>query len=116
MKYFNRKDLQEMKKEFEEFAQDRGFLPIDNEEPETPVDRNLKEFNFETAIVEPMIKYFSKYNCPPFPKKLNTEYVYSKALLDYIVEKSNNPYLEYEPIDLDGMFCVAIFINRNKQL
>jgi hypothetical protein len=115
---FTKDQLSQMKKDFRDYEKERGFLI--EEEPitinKTQPDRNLKYFNHQQCVIIPIVKIFKKYSKPPFPKNLPQEYIYDRKDLKYILENSDNPYLEYKQLKGFDTFAVKIYINVHKNI
>ena len=118
---FTKDQLNQMKKDFRDYEKERGFV-IEEDENEIinkiqPQDsRKLKYFNHQQCVVLPIVKIFKKYSSPPFPKHLPQEYIYDRSDLRYILEHSDNPYLEYEQLKDFDTFAVRIYINVHKNI
>lgn len=115
---FTKEQLQEMYKDFKEYERERGFAQDDLETYETnqiQPDRQIKDFNYFKTVILPMVKKFQKYTHPPFPMRLEEEYIYNRNDLNYIITHVQNPYLEYEQLKDFDTFAIKIYINIYKK-
>lgn len=111
---FTRKDMLEMIKDFQEFADER--FGKENLEDLIPSPRNIKAYDtthITKDIITKFTKFFEKYKEPPFPKFV-PEYVYTKE--EFIIIKNNfegNDYFKYRPIaGFEEMFAMEIYIGE----
>jgi hypothetical protein len=115
-----KEQLNQMRKDFREYEKERGFI-IEEDTLEfineiQPEDRKIKYFNHFRCVIIPIVKKFKKYSHPPFPNIIHEEYIYDKNDLKYILEHSENPYLEYEQLKDFDTFAVKIYINIHKNI
>lgn len=82
----------EIKQEFQQKQKQKQKIQkqITNIQPE---ERNLKLNDYYNEVLKPMIKRLNKYQTPPFSKKIEHEYIYSKYDLQIIIQEVHNPYL-----------------------
>lgn len=89
-KMMNKKMEREIKQEFQHKQKHKAQKQIINIQPE---ERNLKLNDYYNQVLKPMIKRLNKYQTPPFNKKIEHEYIYSKYDLQIIMKEVHNPYL-----------------------
>ena len=117
---FTKEQLAQMRKDFREYEQERGFLEEDEKiiineiQPENV--KKIKHFNYFHCVIIPIVNKFKKYSHPPFPENIHEEYIYDRSYLRYILEHSHNPYLEYEQLKDFDTFAVKIYINVHKNI
>lgn len=110
---FTKEQLREMYADFKEYERERGFsndLEEDFVQNEFQPSRQIKDFNYFTQVVLPMVRKFQKYTEPPFPKNLE-EYIYNKTDLKYILEHVHNPHMKYEQLPDFDTFAIRIYID-----
>lgn len=96
----NKKIERDIKQEFQHKQKHKTQKQITNIQPE---ERNLKLNDYYNEVLKPIIKRLNKYQTPPFSKKIEHEYIYSKYDLQIIMKEVHNPYLTIRDIPhLDG--------------
>ena len=80
----------EIKQEFQHKQKPKIKKQITNIQPE---ERNLKLNDYYNEVLKPIIRRLNKYQTPPFNKKIEHEYIYSKYDLQIIIQEVHNPYL-----------------------
>ena len=80
----------EIKQEFQHKQKQKIQKQIINIQPE---ERNLKLNDYYNEVLKPIIRRLNKYQTPPFSKKIEHEYIYSKYDLQIIIQEVHNPYL-----------------------